>query len=258
MRSKTLNEYPNGDITAENLSKIFSRVDAEEFQTQPQEAHYKSHQLFIIGLGDINKLFPSLMVEETSTNPEDYIKKWLRRYYNAHSKRPSLSHANPKGSAADPALNIMVKESENYSDKQLDVAIKNHNLFMAAENIQGNLLEEYISLKTENLGWVWAEGETLRACDFVRKNKMGIPQYIQIKNRDNTENSSSSAVRKGTQIQKWNRLTTRKKHKQPYPVFNWNKLNTLMHVPSNSLMSEDDYEKFLSKVIKNNPNLIKS
>lgn len=41
-----------------------------------------------------------------------------------------------------------------------------HNLFMSAENVQGNLLEEYISVSTRPYGWIWCAGNTLRAIDF--------------------------------------------------------------------------------------------
>ena len=257
MATKVLSDYLKDGFSTSQISDLFLEVNDSKFQTEPAEARKKAQRLFMIGLGNINTLFPKVGTKSSSTDPRDYIERWLKRYYKAHKKRPSLAHANPKGSAADPSLAVMVKEAEAYSTEQIDLAIKHHNLFLAAENVQGSLLEEYISLKTENLGWIWAEGETMRACDFVRQNEgEPFPRYVQIKNRDNTENSSSSAIREGTQIQKWNRLKTRKKKGVPYATFNWSELNKLMLVPEGAQMSEEDYESFLSKVARNNPNLL--
>lgn len=42
----------------------------------------------------------------------------------------------------------------------------NHNLFMSAENIQGNLLEEYIASKVHPYGFLWCDGNIVRAVDF--------------------------------------------------------------------------------------------
>lgn len=73
-----------------------------------------------------------------------------------------------------------------------------HNLFMSAENIQGNLLEEYISVSTRPYGWIWCNGNVLRAIDFCSSDGAVL---LQIKNKSNTENSSSSAIRTGTTIE---------------------------------------------------------
>lgn len=135
---------------------------------------------------------------------------------------------------------------------------KAHNLFMSAENIQGELLEEYIAINVKNSGWIWCSGNTLRAVDFCKKDGSAL---LQVKNKNNTENSSSSAIRNGTEIKKWYRLKTKKKKTKPEPSYEWDKLNDIIN---NDLdddeepceMSEKGYQHFLKKVAKNNPDII--
>jgi SinI restriction endonuclease len=53
----------------------------------------------------------------------------------------------------------------------------------------------------------------VKAVDFVLPPaKSELPwRLLQVKNRDNSENSSSSAIRKGTDIEKWHRTFSRKR-----------------------------------------------
>lgn len=249
--SKLLKDY---SFSQQSLIPVFDAVHQQNYAYIPQPEQAQTKQLFILGLTDIGYLFPNLNVKQTSTDPEDYIVKWLKRYYSA--KIPSNSTPNPKGSADDPAIAKMVQKKKNYTDSQLEKAIETHNLFMSAENIQGDLLEEYINQHSKFYGWIWAKGESMRACDFIRRDSNGITELMQIKNRDNTENSSSSSVRSGTTIKKWNRLTTRKQNKKPYASFNWDELNKAMGIKSDHSMNEADYMDFLIKVITNNPSLL--
>lgn len=254
MSSKVLADY---NCSASQLLNIFDNLQKLKYPNIDAQLKSRVRELFIIGLGNINKLFPKVGTTTASKDPADYIERWLHRFYNAHNHRPSQSTSTPKGSANDPALSVIVQETKNYSGMQIKQAINDHNLFMNAENIQGSLLEEYIDSHASKDGWIWAEGETMRACDFVRSNPVThIPELVQIKNRDNTENSSSSAIRQGTQIEKWNRLKTRRKNKKPYPEFQWDKLNKLMHISSNNLMSEKDYNLFLANIAHKNQRLL--
>lgn len=257
-KSKLLSDYVNDNhVTIPELIALLDDIQSKNFSDQSRQATDNARHLFVLGLNDINRLFPSLNVPTTSTDPADYINKWLNRYYNANSSKPSASVAKPKSSANDPALAILVKEHENYSEDELTNAVKAHNLFMSAENKSGTLLEEYIAEQSHNYGWIWAQGETLRACDFARNNPdIGINEFIQIKNRDNTENSSSSTVRDGTQIVKLERLKTRTKNGVPYADFEWDKINTAMSIPQNNKMSEASYIEFLRSVVNNNPDII--
>ena len=60
-----------------------------------------------------------------------------------------------------------------------------------------NLLEEYISISVRPYSWIWCNGNVLRAIDFCSSDGSIL---LQIKNKSNTENSSSSSIRTGTNI----------------------------------------------------------
>ena len=81
---------------------------------------------------------------------------------------------------------------------------------MASENIVGDILERYIASIIEPKGWIWCAGSIIKSVDFIRKNNDKW-ELLQIKNRDNSENSSSKAIRDGTSIKHWFRTFSRKK-----------------------------------------------
>ena len=87
-----------------------------------------------------------------------------------------------------------------------------HLQAMAAENLVGGLLERYLASVLEPLGWVWCSGSVVKAVDFILPPPaLGADwRLLQVKNRDNSENSSSSAIRHGTPIEKWFRSFSRK------------------------------------------------
>jgi hypothetical protein len=134
-----------------------------------------------------------------------------------------------------------------------------HNLFMSAENIQGNLLEEYISISIRPYGWVWCNGNVLHAIDFCSEDGAVL---LQIKNKSNTENSSSSAIRIGTDIKKWYRLGTRTQNGEKLPVYKWDSLNQIINghittgIAPSCHMTEESYQKFLRHITTQNTNII--
>ncbi len=134
-----------------------------------------------------------------------------------------------------------------------------HNLFMSAENIQGNLLEEYISGVIRPYGWIWCNGNVLRAIDFCSSDGAVL---LQIKNKSNTENSSSSAIRTGTNIKKWYRLGTQTRNGEKLPSSKWEILNAIInsHVTSGIApdcnMNEQSYQDFLRSVTLKNKEII--
>lgn len=206
--------------------------------------------------------FPAVNMQGTTLcRPEKYIERWIRSYYKAMTTHlPSKKIANPKSSCTDPAIKVIVQTTRNLSVSEAEKSESAHNLFMSAENIQGNLLEEYIAGKVKPYGFLWCAGNVLRAIDFCNTDGTIL---LQIKNKSNTENSSSSSIRDHTGIVKWYRLDTRKKGVLKLPVYKWSDLNKLIskhRTLSNSLeelnTSEDDYQNFLQKVAHQNPNLI--
>ncbi|MFM7980465.1 MAG: SinI family restriction endonuclease, partial [Candidatus Fonsibacter sp.] len=65
---------------------------------------------------------------------------------------------------------------------------------------------------------------------------------FQIKNRDNSENSSNSAIRNGTEIKKWFRSFSRT------GATNWSKLPVEM---SQYGLSEEGFMEFVAMYLKN-------
>lgn len=152
--------------------------------------------IFEVGLTDLS-LFPNIKLSDSATYM-DYLEKWIKGYADATANPPSRRKASPKGSCSDPAIQTIVQIAMNADETFAARMAAYHNLFMSAENIQGNLLEEYISVSTRPYGWIWCNGNVLRAIDFCSSDGAVL---LQIKNKSNTENSSSSAIRTGTTIE---------------------------------------------------------
>lgn len=128
-----------------------------------------------------------------------------RRYLAARRKPvvPSTPSTTP-----DPIVSEVLETYYSYPTRDRARLQKEHRDSMAAENTVGALLERYIASIVEPLGWVWCAGDCVTAVDFI-KSADGGWATLQVKNRDNSENSSSSKVRVGTQIKKWHRSKSR-------------------------------------------------
>lgn len=216
--------------------------------------------IFQFALGNRER-FPNINISEKTLSAgidinKAYIQKWCSDYLDYIL--PSERNAPQKTSPDDPALIKMIESYASMANAQAYESLKQHNLWMSAENIQGELLEEYIAKKTSALGWIWCKGSILRAIDFMSSDGIFL---LQIKNKFNTENSSSSAIRDGSDIKKWFRLGKTVNKGKTEPLFKWDILNYIINRGSNgaypSDMSEEDYENFLSCVSKNNPRLLK-
>jgi hypothetical protein len=77
--------------------------------------------------------------------------------------------------------------------------------------------------------------------DFVKKKPDGTWQMLQIKNRDNSENSSSKAIRVGTDIKHWYRSFSRKDLK------NWDAFPDEQFKES---LSEDGFLRFIKEYLE--------
>ncbi len=191
---------------------------------------------------------------------KEYIERWVKSYHDAELNPPSKRIATPKTACTDPAIRTIVQNTQGLNTKLAIEGELTHNLFMSAENIQGNLLEEYISNNIRKYGFIWCKGNTLRAIDFC--NSTGTV-LLQIKNKSNTENSSSSNIRSGTTIKKWFRLGTKTIQGKKVPNYKWNVLNELVNkfkaqgvslAPCN--LSEESYLEFIKSVSKANKKII--
>lgn len=186
-------------------------------------------RILVFCLGN-TELFPGKNV--TFPLSDTYLRNYISKYY-LERERPVV--VTPMGTMPDPVLNEVLQAFFNKGPSELAAIEVHHRQSMAAENLVGGLLERYISTLLEAKGWVWCCGNTMKAMDFL-KDDPADTQLLQIKNRDNSENSSSSAVRSGTLIKKWFRIRSKT------GATNWQKL------PENErgILTEQGFYKFVA------------
>lgn len=136
---------------------------------------------------------------------EDYIKKQAVAFSNSRLSRTP----NPPATVPDQMVSVILNEYFGIEESQLSRITIEHALSMGAENFVGELLERYLAGVLEPLGWIWCSGSVVKAADFIKRDSSQW-HVLQVKNRDNSENSSSSAIRNGTDIKKWFRTFSRK------------------------------------------------
>lgn len=209
--------------------------------------------LFAIAM-DNKALFPSINMPDRE-GWQQYIDRWVDGFIKAHRNPPSGRTAAPKSSCSDPAIKEIVRAAMHIAESDAAIMETHHTLFMSAENCQGGLLEEYIDSEISRLGWIWCKGNTLRAVDFCTSNGRCL---LQVKNKSNTENSSSSAIRAGTDIKKWYRLGTRARNGTKVPAYHWDELNALILAQSgqHANLSEEGYLDFIRRIVSKNRNII--
>jgi len=178
------------------------------------------------------------VVEENGVEArEDFIKKFMKGYKN----RPSIRQSNPTNTKPDPIIDHIIKARiPKFTRKDIELIRFGHRLSMAAENILGLILEEYIHSSAIKYGWSCCWGNSIPAVDFCSKEG----KLLQIKNRSNTENSSSNKIRKGTQIEKWYRVNA------TTGTYYWEGLNEI--IGKADLFSETDFILFCETLIQNN------
>lgn len=261
MAKISISEISEKELTNSELEKYYNKAKEEISSQKGEYPDFDFNDLnYIFNVACQSRtLFPNINMEKGST-PEEYIHRWVLTYCNAINNLASEKKANPKTSCSDPLIKEMVKKAKNIEDdSNLDGQEKSHILFMSAENVLGNLLEEYIAKTIKPYGWIWCAGETLRAIVFC--NIKGT-ELLQVKNKSNSENSSSKNIREGTTIKKWYRLGTSKKGGIPKPSYKWPKLNKIVNTYGTKLVSkecdmdEDKFKEFIQAVIKKNPEII--
>lgn len=172
------------------------------------------------------------------------IKKWLLKYKRGSEGRASKRKSNPPGTVADPIIETIINARITaLNEADLNRITFAHRLSMSAENILGIILEEYLAVTLKMYGWHCAWGETVRSVDFVNEDG----RLLQIKNRSNSENSSSSAVRQGTQIEKWYRIRADRVE------YMWGSLNEICGTTE---LSEESFANFVQRTISSNPDCL--
>lgn len=171
-----MNEYPRQDF--ENIAKAYGIVAA-----------------FLAA-------YPEMQSRAEGPVTKELLVRHARGFVNARcSNGPVMPQTVP-----DERIRDILEAAYNVPADKLDDAIRFHMEAMGAENFIGWILEAYIASQAEPKGWAWCSGAMIRAVDFIRPLGGGKWQMLQIKNRSNSENSSSSRVRLGTDIEKWFRV----------------------------------------------------
>ena len=145
----------------------------------------------------------------------------------------------------DEMVSFVMEIVFNYSKEETETIKRTHSESMASENAVGTLLERYLDSVLREHGWAWCCGDFVKATDFIKYDNETWYE-LQIKNRSNTENSSSNKIREGTSIHKWYRIVAKtgktKWDKLPEPMQNLN-------------LSEEGFKAFVEQYLKANINL---
>lgn len=177
--------------------------------------------------------------------PKIILSWWLGKYYHSYSHRISQRTSNYPGTMPDKMVSKIIKARlERLSDTELKRISDAHRLSMSSENILGLLLEEFLATHLIKYGWFCAWGESIKSVDFVSTEGL----LLQVKNRSNSENSSSSKVRSGTKIMKWHRVNATTGR------YNWEALNAM--IGNKCDLSEDAFEAFVKETLRANPDAL--
>jgi len=173
----------------------------------------------------------------TSLDTAQYLHGLANQFVAARSPRaPQKPQTIP-----DSVVGTILNGYYGIEPLSLPAIAETHLLSMAAENVVGEILERYIAHSLEPYGWVWCSGSVVRSVDFILPSSSGSPALLlQVKNRDNSENSSSSAIRDGTTIEKWFRSFSRK------PNTNWSEFP---NSAARALLSEDGFKSYVRSYV---------
>ena len=146
--------------------------------------------------------------------------EYVRRKAESFASARDPKSPRPTTTVPDVMVSVILREYFDIPQADLQRVQREHLLSMGAENLVGDLLERYLASVLEPRGWVWCSGALVKAVDFVKPPEATGERWrlLQVKNRDNSENSSSSAIRAGTEIEKWFRTFSRKTGSN-WPVF---------------------------------------
>lgn len=136
--------------------------------------------------------------------PKFGTSEYLTKIANKFADGRTILKPINSGKTVDPLLKKLFAAYSQLPDSQVTISLSHHADLMLLENIVGKILEHYLATKLEPHGWVWCSGEVVSKIDFIRREEGNKFQILQVKNKDVTENSSSSSGRGS--VPKWARL----------------------------------------------------
>lgn len=182
---------------------------------------------------------PGLSPNVTAKTEQEVVTKWHHKYQKGYDGRISKRKSNVPGTVSDPIVDTIIgARLDHLTSEQLKEICYAHRISMSAENILGLLLEEYLAKHLSKYGWYCCWGDIVRHVDFCHKDG----KLLQVKNRSNSENSSSSRVRINQPIDKWHRVDARTGD------YMWDRLNN----DFGCNLSEDAFQIFVTKTLKSN------
>lgn len=232
---------------------------AQAIMQEKDDSLTKNFSTIVRFLSDNEELRPYKRASKNAPSPKFEADSYLEWLADKYIKGREKSDVPMPRTVADPALStVLVNGYPTYMDELLERGgegatienllfqlVEGHRIAMVAENVIGELLERYIDDSIGDDDWIWCAGEVVKSVDFIRvapnnsKTDKSIEwQSLQIKNRDNSENSSSSAIRKGTTIQKWHRTKSKTGDTcwDRFPV-----------KPGHVVLSEPGFRQFIAK-----------
>lgn len=190
------------------------------------------------------KIVTLVWLQQNSNASQADVESFINKFFNAYNHRPSKRISGKMTTVPDKLIdNLIGARIKSFTPNDIALIRFGHRLSMGAENIIGLILEEYIHTKVLKYGWATCWGSCIKAVDLCNKNG----DLIQIKNKDNTENSSSDKIRAGTTIQKWYRLSSKTGQTE------WGALNTMLGIPASDKLSEEEFIQFARAVVIMNP-----
>jgi len=186
---------------------------------------------------------PDRVPNNLNISLEEDIFKLYKKYQNSLLTIMTLSKPN---TIPDIAVSVVLQSYLELSKEKVEYIKETHQYSMAAENMVGFLLEKYIASILEDHNWIWCSGSVVKAIDFIKLNVDNTWEAFQVKNRDNTENSSSSQIRNGTDIKKWFRTFSRPSTKRKNNT-NW---ENFPEEEFRNLLSEEGFLSFIRDQMK--------
>jgi hypothetical protein len=228
-----------------NFEQIIDETGSEEkflqlfqdaFKQQDQQLS-EAHRTILIACYRNPSLAPSLKGQTADA----LALAWLKKYSDGFANRISQRISQPPATIPDPIVStIIVAKLQELTVEKLEQIKYAHRLSMSAENIQGLLLEEFLAEQLADYGWYCCWGESLKHVDFCNVDGA----LLQVKNRSNSENSSSSRVRIDQPIEKWYRVNANNGQ------YRWLQLSEKY---GTDRFSEENFVLFVQRVLANNP-----
>ena len=223
-------------ISLSNSEAGFLQIFQNAF-SQPDQLFLEAHRTILIACYRNPGLAPTLK----GNTPDVLAQAWLKKYRDSYENRISRRISQPPGTVADPIVNAIIHARlTGLTPEDLEQIKYAHRLSMSAENIQGLLLEEFLAEQLADYGWYCCWGESVRHVDFCNVDG----SLLQVKNRSNSENSSSSRVRINQSIEKWHRVDART------GLYRWSYFNQKYDTDR---FSEENFALFVQRVLIENP-----